>query len=346
MAHSRSAVKPASPAYPGHDPVRFRSRRYSPDERRYQCNAWIFESGKIARIELKPRSILTGFLLVVNGLINVKQNQLGLNPQKFRRILVIPVSILGAILLWESIVQLGDFPAFILPSPILVGERFLSVLSDGSLLRHLISTLMEVLVGLALGVLVATVLGYFLAKSPLIERILSPYIVASQSVPIVAVAPLLVIWFGPGLLSKVMICALIVFFPVLVNTMVGLRSVPEDLRDLMRSLQASRLQTIRYLEVPAALPIFLGGLRIGATLAVIGAVVGEFVGSDSGLGFMINRARGQYDTALVFVSVLILVFIAITLYGLVVILEKRMLSWREQPEENLNETNFFSKKGN
>jgi hypothetical protein len=128
---------------------------------------------------------------------------------------------------------------------------------------------------------------------------------------------LLVIWFGPGMLSKVLICALIVFFPVLVNTVVGLHTVPEDLRDLMRSLEATRWQTFRLLEAPAALPVFLGGLRIGATLAVIGAVVGEFVGADRGLGFLINRARGQYDTALVFVGVLALVVMALSLYGFV-----------------------------
>jgi NitT/TauT family transport system permease protein len=113
---------------------------------------------------------------------------------------------------------------------------------------------------------------------------------------------------------------------------VGLRSVPDDLIDLMRSLQSSRWQTFRYLELPASMPVFLGGLRIGATLSVIGAVVGEFVGADQGLGFMINRARGQYDTALVFVAVLSLILMAMTLYGIVVLLESRLLSWREQPE--------------
>jgi NitT/TauT family transport system permease protein len=204
---------------------------------------------------------------------------------------------------------------------------------DGSLLRNTLFTLIEVTAGLALGVGMATSLGYILAKSVVIERILSPYVVASQSVPIVAIAPLLVIWFGPGMSSKVLICALIVFFPVLVNTIVGIRSVPDDLRDLMRSLQATRWQTFRLLEVPAALPVFLGGLRIGATLAVIGAVVGEFVGADRGLGFMINRARGQYDTALVFVAVLSLVLTALSLYGLVVLLESRLLSWQEKPDK-------------
>jgi NitT/TauT family transport system permease protein len=239
-----------------------------------------------------------------------------------------------ALLIWHLIAQLGGFPAFILPSPALVWARFLSALLDGRLIYHIAVTLGEVLAGLALGVIAATTLGYILAKSQTFERFLAPYIVASQSIPIVAIAPLLVIWFGPGLFSKVLICALIVFFPVLINTIVGLRSVPDELRDLMRSLQATGWQTFQFLEVPSALPIFLGGLRIGATLAVIGAVVGEFIGADRGLGFLINIGRGQFDTALVFVAVFTLVGMALTLYGVVVLVEARLLSWQQRPEES------------
>ena len=143
-----------------------------------------------------------------------------------------------------------------------------------------------------------------------------------------AIAPLLVIWFGPGVFSKILICSLIVFFPVLINTVVGLREVPQDLRELMRSLRASRAQTFWKLEVPAAMPIFLGGLRVGATLSVIGAVVGELVGADRGLGFLINVGRGQYDTALVFVAVITLVAMAMALYGLVLLVERQLLSWQ------------------
>jgi len=255
--------------------------------------------------------------------ITFKHQEPGRPKVAVRRVLLIPLSIIAALILWEAAVRVGGFPAFILPSPLLVWQRLAQSLVDGSLIRHTLVTLGEVILGLILGVSVATVLGYLLAKSPAMERLLSPYVVASQSVPIVAIAPLLVIWFGPGLFSKVLICALIVFFPVLVNTIVGLRTVPDELRDLMRSLQATRSQTVRHLEIPAALPIFLGGLRIGATLSVIGAVVGEFVGADRGLGFMINRARGQYDTALVFVSVLTLVLVALSLYGLVLLLERQ-----------------------
>lgn len=246
----------------------------------------------------------------------------------------LPVSLGLAFILWYLVANLGGFPAFILPTPGLVLKRLLTALGDGTLLRHSAVTLSEVLIGLASGAGIATILGYLLAKSRAFERLLAPYIVASQSVPVVAIAPLLVIWFGPGLFSKVLICALIVFFPVLVNTIVGLRSVPEELHELMRSYQASHWQTFTQLEVPAALPVLLGGLRIGATLSVIGAVVGEFIGADRGLGFLINVGRGQYDTALVFVAVFALIGMALSLYGLVVWLEARLLSWQQRPEFN------------
>lgn len=229
---------------------------------------------------------------------------------------------------WQGLVRLLSLPAFILPAPAQVGERFLRAISDGSLLRHTAATLLEVMAGLASGVFIATLLGYMLAKSRLLENVLQPFLVASQAVPTVAIAPLLVIWFGPGIFSKVLICSLIVFFPVLVNTVVGLRAVPDNLRDLMRSLRASRLQTFRLLELPAALPVLLGGLRIGATLSVIGAVVGELIGANRGLGFLINVGRGQYDTALVFVGVFTLVTLALALYGAVILLEKRLLRWQ------------------
>lgn len=229
---------------------------------------------------------------------------------------------------WELLTRYSGLPAFILPPPEAVGRRFIQTAANGSLLRHTLVTLHEVLVGLLLGLSIAAVLGYILAKSKLLERLLAPYIVASQSIPIVAIAPLLVIWFGPGRLSKIFISTLIVFFPVLVNTIVGLRSVPEDLRDLMKSLRATRWQVFTKLEVPAAMPVLLGGLKVGATLSVIGAVVGEFVGADEGLGFLINVGRGIYDTALVFLSVFVLIAMALTLFGIVVLLERRLTLWQ------------------
>jgi NitT/TauT family transport system permease protein len=240
-------------------------------------------------------------------------------------------SLLSGLVLWEFVCRLTGLPAFVLPPPEAVAARLIRAVADGSLLRNTLVTLEEVAAGLFLGLGIAFSLGYMLAKSPSAERLLAPYIVASQSVPVVAIAPLLVIWFGPGRLSKVLIAALIVFFPVLVNSIVGLRAVPEDLRDLMRSLRATRWQVFVKLEMPAAMPVLLGGLKVGATLSVIGAVVGEFVGSDQGLGFLINVGRGQYDTALVFLAVFVLVGLAMALYGIVALLERRLLAWKTEP---------------
>lgn len=238
------------------------------------------------------------------------------------------LAVLVTLLAWQAVRAWGGLPPFLLPGPVEVGRRLFEAAREGILLRHALVTLGEVVAGLAIGVLAGTALGYVLAKSPRAERLLSPYIVASQAIPVVAIAPLLIIWFGPGQTSKVLISALIVFFPILISTIAGLRSVPDDLRDLMRSLRASRSQTFRLLEVPAAAPFLLGGLKIGSTLAVIGAVVGEFVGADAGLGFLISLARGLYDTALVFAALIVLVALALLLYGLAAGLEHWVLVWR------------------
>ncbi len=233
------------------------------------------------------------------------------------------------LVLWQAIVWLGGYPSFVLPSPITVASRWGRLLVNGTLWLHMKVTLTEVLIGLGLGTLVATVLGYLLAHSPLVEQVLAPFIVASQSVPTVAIAPLLVIWFGTGILSKILVCALIVFFPILVNTVVGVRGVGEDLRDLMRTLEADRWQMIWMLEVPAALPTLLGGLKVGATLAVIGAIVGEFVAADRGLGYLLKQGQQVYDTAQVFVGIGTLVILAQILYGIVAVAERALLRWRE-----------------
>ena len=253
--------------------------------------------------------------------------------RKFR-LSTLPITLLFGLLIWEAFTRWSGLPAFMIPSPQAVWSRFLRALADGSLIRHTGVTLHEVLGGLSLGLTVAICLGYGLAKSRTLERLLAPYIVASQSVPVVAIAPLLVIWFGTGRLSKLLISALIVFFPVLVNTVVGLRSVPVDLRHLMRSLRATRWQTFIKLEIPAAMPVLFGGLKIGATLSVIGAVVGEFVAADEGLGYLINVGRGLYDTALVFVVVFDLVGMALALYGVVAGLEHWLLAYREVPSRS------------
>ena len=240
------------------------------------------------------------------------------------------ISVVCGLLAWYLVTRYSGLPNFILPSPLSVWARFLKALQDGSLVYHTGITLVEITLGLLVGTIFATIVGYVLAKSRSLERVLSPYIVASQAIPIVAIAPLLVIWLGDGILSKVVICALIVFFPVLVNTIVGVRAVPPPLYDLMNSLHASRSQILRKVEVPASLPVFLGGLRVGATLSVIGAIVGELVDAEEGLGFLLQLGDFQYDTPMVFVAVFMLIALALMLYGIVTLLEKRFLKWQEK----------------
>lgn len=248
---------------------------------------------------------------------------------------IIPLlTVLVLLGLWQFVVMLDVYPAFIIPPPQAVLSKFSEVVANGSLWLHTSTTLYATLVGLVFGVSIGVALGYVIAKSQFLENLLSPLIVAFQSMPVVAYAPLLIIWFGSGPTSKIVTSALIIFFPMLMNTIVGIRNVPVPLRDLMRSMQATPWQTFTKLEIPAAMPVLVGGLKISATLAVIGAVVGEFVSANAGLGFLISLARSQYDTPLVIVAVLTLTLIARLLYSLVSLLERRVLSWQKHARFN------------
>ena len=233
------------------------------------------------------------------------------------------------VLVWQAVVVVSGFPPFILPGPLAVGERFVRAWTDGTMWPHVSATLVEVLLGFAIGASVALVAGILLARSRLAERLLSPYLVAAQATPMLALAPLIALWFGTGLSSKLVICTLIVFFPVAVATMVGIRSVDRRLLEMARAYRASEWQTIIRVEVPAALPAILGGMRVGVTLAVIGAIVGEWAGADAGLGVLINIARGSlFDIPLMFAALLQLAIIGVTLYLVMLFIERRLVGER------------------
>ena len=233
------------------------------------------------------------------------------------------------IAIWKAIVIVSGYPPYILPSPELVGARFISAWTDGTIAPHAFRTLYEVALGFGVGAGLALVVGYLLARLPLAERLLSPYLVAAQAIPILALAPVLALWFGPGLTAKIVICALIVFFPVAIATMVGFRAVDARLLELARSLRATRWQIVTTLEIPAALPAIFGGLRVGATLAVVGAIVGEWAGADRGLGLLINIARGSlYDIPLLFATLLTIALLGVALYALVVLVERVLVGAR------------------
>lgn len=250
---------------------------------------------------------------------------------KRRAGLVLPVvaSLVVFVLAWQLIVFVAGYPSFILPGPYTVAERFIRAWSDGMMWPHTQTTLVEVLLGFAIGASIGLVTGIGLARSRLAERLLSPYLVAAQATPILALAPLIVLWFGSGLPSKLVICTLIVFFPVAVATMVGIRSVDPRLLEMARSFRATEWQTITRVEVPAALPAILGGLRVGITLAVIGAIVGEWAGGETGLGVLINIARGSlFDIPLMFATLLTLALVGVSLYLVMVLIERRLVGER------------------
>ena len=230
---------------------------------------------------------------------------------------------------WKLVVLLGAYPTFILPAPEVVAARFWSAWTDGTMWPHTASTLSEIVLGFLVGASTAIGVGILLARSRFAERVLSPYLVAAQATPILALAPLIALWFGTGLLSKVVICALIVFFPVAIATMVGIRGVDRRLLEMARAFRATRRQQLLRVEVPAALPAILGGIRVGVTLAVIGAIIGEWAGGERGLGVLINLARGSlFDTPLLFATLLTIALIGIALYLLTLAVERRLVGVR------------------
>jgi NitT/TauT family transport system permease protein len=244
---------------------------------------------------------------------------------------VLPVAAAGFVfvLAWQLVVVIGQYPRFILPGPLVVADRFVSGWTGGIIGPHFVATLTEILLGLALGGLAGILTGILLARSRLAARMLSPYIVAAQATPILALAPLIALWFGTGLASRLLICALICFFPIAVGTMVGIRSVDPRLVELGRSLRASRWQLLRHIEVPSALPQIMGGMRIGATLAVVGAIVAEWAGGDQGLGVLINLARGSmFDIPLMFATLITIALLGVALYLIVVTIERRLVPSR------------------
>ncbi|TFZ02628.1 ABC transporter permease [Ramlibacter henchirensis] len=229
---------------------------------------------------------------------------------------------------WIGYIELANIPAFVLPHPKDVAISLYQQLRSGDVLPHLAATAQEAGLGFLLGTSMAVLVGTLISRSRFAEEVLRPYIIASQTTPMVVLAPLFLMWFGFGLMPKVLIAGIITFFPLLVNVMAGLRSVNPTERRLFQSLKASPWQTFIHLEIPSALPFIFAGLRITVVLSVIGSVVGEFVGARAGLGYLAVTAAGNMDTSLLFVAVVLLMAMGLTLYVIVLRLEKHVLFWR------------------
>lgn len=239
----------------------------------------------------------------------------------------VPIAFLVAILtFWEGIVRIFELPMYLVPSPLVV----LAVIRDHypSLLFDAGITLSEAALGFLAGSVAAFALGAAFVHSHLLERGLGPYFVALQAVPIVATAPLLIIWFGNGLLSKLIMAALICFFPMVVTSAAGLRSVSAEALDLMQILGASKSQVFLKLRIPASLPFLFSGLRISAVLSVIGAIVAELAGASHGIGFRILMASYRTDTPMLFAAIAFSAAIGVVFYYLIVAIERLMMRRR------------------
>jgi NitT/TauT family transport system permease protein len=228
---------------------------------------------------------------------------------------------------WEAVVRLFDIPIFILPAPTQVGMALYRGLASGVYLDHLKYTLLETLLGFVVGSALGFFLGTAVAMNRYVEFFFYPYIVMFQSLPKVALAPLIVVWFGLGLTSKVINAALVAFFPLLVNTMVGLKSADEDRVSLMRSLAASNQQIFWMLRLPNALPFVMAGLDVAMIFALIGAIVAEFVGAQRGLGMLIQSMNFNMDVSGQFSILIILSLVGLVLNRIIMLIRRRIMFW-------------------
>lgn len=234
--------------------------------------------------------------------------------------------VVGLLGIWQAVVAVFNIKDYVLPAPTAILSK---AVSDADLLLpNLRVTIVEMLLGFGLATVVGIGLGILIAGSAVFRRGVFPLVIASQTVPVIAIAPVLVIWFGYDILPRVLVTALVAFFPLTVNTVSGLRSVDSELVRLFRSLNASRLQIFCKLTFPSGLPYIFAGLKVAATLSVIGATVSEWVGADKGLGYQIITDTQQLETTRVFASILLLSLSGIALYLIVAGIERVSLPWR------------------
>ena len=248
------------------------------------------------------------------------------------------VLILGVFGFWEGAVHLFDIPEWKLPAPSAIGQELGS--SRALLLDHTWVTLKEVFVGFGVAFGSGVTLAALIAYSQTFQRVLYPFVIASQTIPIIVIAPLLLVWVGYGLTPKIIIVALIAFFPIVVNTVDGLKSVDPDMINLMRTMGANRWQVFRKVQVPTSLPFLFSGTKIAITFSIIGAVIGEWVGASAGLGYLTRVSVPLFLTARAFAAVAILAVMGVGLFATVALLERLLLPWyhADRQDRSLEET--------
>lgn len=249
---------------------------------------------------------------------------LQLRAERFGPALVAGIALLLA---WEFVPPILKVPALLLPRPSAVASALITNIQRGLLIEAFLVTLFEALAGFVVGSATAIVFAFLVTRSELIERALMPYLVGFQALPKVALAPLIVVWVGIGIESKIVIAAIIAFFPVLINAIIGFSTVEPEKIDLMRSLVASPWQEFRIVTFPNSLPFIFAGLNVAIVLSITGALVGEFIGADRGLGNLLMQLNYNMDTSGMFAVLVVLAFLGVSLHALVRFFHRRLVFW-------------------
>lgn len=241
----------------------------------------------------------------------------------------VPLVFVGfLLLLWEYLVRVWAIQEWILPGPV----RILQTLTGNLplILKHAQSTLIECLAGFTLAILFSFILSFFMEEIPLLKRAVYPLLVASQTIPIISVAPLFIIWFGYGMLPKIIVVVLVCFFPIALSLLGGLAAVDREYLELFKSMKAGRLDTFRMVKLPLALPSFFSGLKISASYSFMGAVIGEWLGAKQGLGTYMTIAQRSFQVDRVFAAILVVTFCSAALFALVSLLERLVIPWNQK----------------
>jgi NitT/TauT family transport system permease protein len=241
--------------------------------------------------------------------------------------LMLPASFIALLVIWEIVVRVFNVPIFVVPAPSRVLESLVTMMTSGLLLSQFLVTFTEAIAGFAIALVVAAVFAVVMTEWQRAERLLYPYFTALQSMPKVAIAPLIVIWFGYGLPSKIVVAALLSFFPMLVSFTEGLKATDEGRLKLMRGMSATRWQTLRYVRIPYALPFVFAGIELGGLYAMLGAIVAEFVGSSAGIGNWLIAMNVNLDTSSTFALLVVLALYGIAFQKLIAFARNRTLFW-------------------
>jgi len=255
-------------------------------------------------------------------MIRVKKNRWDERIKKY----IYPISgIIGFIICWELVIVLFSVPEYILPTPYVTATSFFKNL--GILYPNTLVTVYETLVGLGLAIVFSVIFSVIIVWFRVIEKTVMPVMVFLQTTPKIAVAPLFLVWFGVGYTPKIIISFWLAYFPIMINTITGLRDVQPEMIDLTSSMSATKLQTFIKIRLPNSLPYFFSGVKLGGLVALLGSIVGEYVGSDKGLGYLIMWANNSYDVKLLFSVVIALVLLGKAIYSIIVWIEKYAISW-------------------